>query len=121
METELKRILVVDDERAVRKMLSELLSNDGYQVVTAQDGYEGLELFQTNPIGLVLTDLNMPGMDGWSLASNIKAQSPGTPVVMVTGSGKEEVLERKKSSHVDGVIFKPFCIEEVIETLRELI
>jgi len=117
----MKRILVVDDENGVRKVLSKLLSNMGYQVIAAQNGYEGMDLFRDNAIDLVLTDLDMDCMDGWSLASSIKAQSPGTPVVLVTGSDKEKVLEKLKGSHVDGVIFKPFSAQEFSETVRKML
>ena len=117
----MNRILVVDDENTVRELLSELLSNIGYQVVSAQNGYDGLKLFQNNSIELVLTDLDMPVMDGWSLAAGIKAKSPGTPVIIVTGLDKEEVSQKLKAGHVDGVIFKPFSVEEVNETVRKML
>jgi CheY-like chemotaxis protein len=102
-------------------VLSRLLSILGYQVLSAQNGYEGLELLRNNPVELVLTDLEMPGMDGWSLAASIKARYRGTPVVMVTGSDIEEVSERLKSSHIDEVIFKPFRAEDVKETVQNIL
>ena len=121
VRTKMKRILVVDDETIVRETLSKLLSNFGYQVVCAQNGYDGLELFQNNSIELVLTDWDMPGMDGWSLAAGIKARSPGVPVIMVTGKDREEVSQRLNESDVDGVIFKPLRVEEVKGTVHKML
>ncbi len=103
-----RRILVVDDERNIRNILSKMFSILGFEVAVAGTGNEALNLFFKNSIALVLTDLNMPGMDGWTLASHIKEQSPNTPIVVMTGSEKGPVIDKLKQSHVDSVIFKPF-------------
>lgn len=121
VRAKMRRILVVDDEDLVRELLSKLLSKFGYQVVSAQNGYDGLALFRNNSIELVLTDLEMPGMDGWSLAAGIKAESPGIPVIMVTGKDQAAVSERLNMSHVDGVIFKPFRAEEVTGAVQKML
>ena len=117
----MKQILVVDDEHIIRELLSKLLSNIGYQVLSAQNGFEGLKLFQHNSIELVLTDLEMPVMDGWSLARDVKSKSPGTPVILVTGLNKEMVSKRLKASQLDGVIFKPFKVDEVKKTVQNML
>lgn len=117
----MKPILVIDDEKAVRDVLTKIISHMGYTALTARNGHEGLDLFRNRTIGLVLTDLDMPGMDGWSLASNIKKQSPGTPVLMVTGADKDEVSKRLKAGHLDGVIFKPFSVREVKLTVQKIL
>ncbi len=116
-----KRILVVDDEKNMLSILTGILSIMGYEVVSAGSAHEGLNLFLKNPIELVLTDLNMPGMDGWALASHIKKKSPNTPVVLITGSEKEAVDEKLKKSCVDSVIFKPFMLEDLRKTVQGMI
>ena len=69
----------------------------------------------------MLTDLNMPGMDGWTLASHIKRKSPNTPVVLITGSEKGAVVEKLKRSCVDPVIFKPFILEDFQKTVQGMV
>jgi CheY-like chemotaxis protein len=109
----LRRILVVDDEKGIRDIMAGLLSDLGYDVAVAADGAEALILFQDSTFGLVLTDLNMPGMDGWSLAGRIKKES-STPVVLITGSDRRSVEARLKDSAVDSVLFKPFRVEDLM-------
>lgn len=116
-----RRILVVDDEKNILDILSGILSIIGYEVVSAGSGHEGLNLFLKNSIELVLTDLNMPGMDGWTLAFHIKKKSPNTPVVLITGSEKGAVDEKLKRSCVDSVIFKPFILEDFRKTVQGMV
>jgi two-component system NtrC family response regulator len=116
-----KRILVVDDEKNIQDVLTGILSIIGYEVVSAGSGHEGLNLFLKNSIELVLTDLNMPGIDGWTLASHIKRKSPNTPVVLITGSEKGAVDEELKRSCVDSVIFKPFALEDLRKTVQGMV
>jgi len=116
-----RRILVVDDEKAIRDVLSSILSFTGYKVIVASNGDEGLNLFLENPMDLVLTDLDMPGLDGVSLALFIKDKSPSTPVVLITGSDKEDVMERLRGDCVDSVMFKPFSLDDVQETVQRIL
>ena len=112
------RILVVDDEKAIRKVLSTILSVMGFEVDVASNGKEGLHLFLEKPFDLVMTDLQMPEIDGWDLARQIKDKSWDTPVVLVTGEEKAGVMERLKGSYIDHAIFKPFLLEDIQETVQ---
>jgi CheY-like chemotaxis protein len=116
-----KRILVVDDEKDIRNVFSKVLSFLGYEVVVARTGTEGLNLFLTNPFDLVLTEFQMPGMDGWSLAVHIKDRFPNTPVVMITGQVKDGVMEKIKGSCVDFVMFKPSRLEDILKTVQRML
>lgn len=116
-----RRILVVDDEEGIRQVLSRALSVKGYETITASNGSEALNLFLRNSFDLVITDLQMPRMDGWSLASRIKDSFPDTPVVLITARAKEEVLEKIEGSSVDLVIFKPFTLEEIEIALEDIL
>ena len=111
-------ILVVDDEQAIRAALSDTLAFLGYEVATASNGTEGLRLFLKNSFELVVTDVQMPGMDGWTLAQRIKEASPNTPVVLITGSEKEMILRKVKGNSIDSVLFKPFTLEDLQQTLQ---
>jgi len=87
-------------------------------VTVASSGHEGLSIFFNDSFGLVITDMHMPGMDGWSLARHIKDKSPDTPVVLITGSEKDTVMKTFKGSFVDTVIFKPLSLEDIQKTVQ---
>ena len=116
-----KRILVVDDDRAIRDILSESLSFMGFTVVVARSGNEGLDLFLKDRFDLVLTDLGMPGRDGWDLAFHVKDRAPNTTVVLITGQQKEEVTKSDKGDRVDFVMFKPFRLKEMQKTVHRML
>jgi CheY-like chemotaxis protein len=114
----MNKILIVDDSRDIRDILSKVLSLMGFEAAVASNGNEALNLFLTNSFDLVLTDLEMPDLDGWTLALHIKDKSPNTPVVLITGSEKEAVMERLKGSCIDSVLFKPFMLEDIQKTVQ---
>jgi CheY-like chemotaxis protein len=116
-----RRIMVVDDDEGIRHILSIALCRMGYEVRAASGGTEALDLLLTTSFALVFTDLEMPGMDGWSLASRIKKRFPGIPVILMTGRAKEDVLKRLKGSSVDNVIFKPFRLEDIVKTAQTIL
>jgi CheY-like chemotaxis protein len=116
-----KRILVVDDDKAIRDIISDVLSFMGFTVAVARSGNEGLDLFLKEPFDLVFTDLRMPGMDGWDLAFHVKHRAPDTPVVLITGQQKEEVMEIDKRDRVDFVMFKPFKLKEMQKTVYRML
>jgi CheY-like chemotaxis protein len=111
------KILVVDDNSVLRILLSKMLSRLGYDVASADSGEKGLGLFLKNAFDIVLSDFEMPGMDGVALACSIKKCSPHTPVM--TGAGREAVLS-KSGTGVDQVISKPFSLAEIDATMRDL-
>ena len=113
-----KRILVADDNKAVRDTVSWFLKFLGYEVALAINGIEALAVFLESSFDLVLTDLQMPAMDGLSLAGHIKERSPSTPVILLTGSDRETVQKKVERGPVDSVIFKPFKIEDLQETVQ---
>ena len=113
-------ILVVDDNNFFRIVVSKMLSRLGYEVSSADSGENGLSLFFKNKFDIVLSDYEMPGMDGVSLACSVKKSSPRTRVVIMTGAGKETVFSRK-STAVDEVILKPFTLARIDETIKDLL
>ncbi len=117
----MRKILVVDDSKAIRDLLSNVLSSMGFHAAVASNGNEGLHLFLTNSFDLVLTDVQMPGMDGWTLALHVKDESPDTPVVLVTGEEKKGIMEKLKGSCVDSVLFKPFKLEDIQEMVQKML
>lgn len=117
----MNKILIVDDAKAIRDILSKTLPLMGFEAAVASNGNEALNLFLTNSFDLVLTDLEMPDLDGWTLAIRIKDKSPNTPVVLITGSEKKAVMERLKGSCIDSILFKPFTLEDLQKTVQTML
>jgi CheY-like chemotaxis protein len=112
------RILVAEDNKDIKDMVSRFLEYIGFEVALAGNGLEALSLFLNASFDLVLTDLDMPDMDGWGLTSCIKKRSPDTPVVLMTGEDRETVLRNVERCPVDSVIFKPFALEDLQRTVQ---
>ena len=121
MDTERVRILVVDDEELIRALLSELFTAEGYEVTTAVDGEQALELLGTERFDLVLTDLIMPGLDGVEVLLHAKRIDADRPVVVMTGHAPVDTVSRLTESGADDYITKPFDLEDVKEIVARLI
>jgi len=120
------RILVVDDDPLVTKSLRDTLEADGHVVTITNGGQEGIDVFRAAAGGneqfaIVITDLGMPYVDGRKVSSAIKAASPSTPVIMLTGWGQRLVAEGDIPPHVDRVLNKPPKLRELRAALAELI
>jgi CheY-like chemotaxis protein/anti-sigma regulatory factor (Ser/Thr protein kinase) len=113
------RILVIDDEEAVRSVLSRILSQVNHQVTVAKGGGEGLQLFQEKEFDIVLTDLGMPDMSGWDVCKAIKKLRARIPVGMITGWGMELDQTKKEESGLDFVIPKPFDFRQILKVVDE--
>src|SRR5580704_3670365 len=113
MLPERKQVLIVDDEPNLRKILSHQLSRDGYDVLTAEDGEQGLALLREHHIDLVITDLKMPKVDGMTLLKKALEEEPDLPVILITAHGTiDTAVETLKAGAVDFVT-KPFDKDEV--------
>ena len=117
----MRRALVVDDQQDIRDILSDILAAMGFEVAVAHSGNEGLNTFLRTSFDLVLTDLKMPGMDGWSLALRIKEESSATPVVLMTGEAKEVVRDKLKGNCIDFIMFKPLRLKDIQKTVRAVL
>ena len=118
------RLLVVDDDPLLIKSLRDTLEMDGHVIVTANGGQDGIAAFHKavasgEIFAAVITDLGMPYVDGRQVASAIKAASPGTPVIMLTGWGQRLVAEGDIPPHVDRVLNKPPKLRELREALAQ--
>ena len=120
------RILVVDDDPMLIKSMRDALEGDGHQVVTADGGQAGIDLFLAaqragKPFAAVITDLGMPRVDGRKVASAVKAASPNTPVVLLTGWGQRLMEEKDIPPQVDSLVGKPPRLHELREVLLKLV
>ena len=111
------RVLVIDDDDVSRTLVKRMLVGEGHQVEEALDGAEGLRLFGKNPPDLVLTDINMPGLDGHDVIEAIRVLYADVPIIAISGGGatpKDELL--LKASHLGAVeiIMKPFEFRQLV-------
>jgi len=109
-------VLVVDDESAVRDLVSSILTRDGHRVITAASPVEAVELVRVEDVAVVLTDVNMPGrMSGLELIDELHSLRPSLPIIPVTGSGTEASLREALDRGAAGFIAKPFKAAELRE------
>jgi PAS domain S-box-containing protein len=118
-EQKKSKILVIEDEKGVRLLLEDILTDVGHEVKTASNGSKGVEIFKENSFDLVFTDLGMPGMSGWQVAKEIKKISKKTPVALITGWEVKLNDSELKKSGVDLVINKPFRVEQVVRLVQD--
>ena len=114
------KILVVDDEEGIRQDLSSVLEDEGYEVATAGSGVEALANLAAERFDVVITDLKMPAPDGMEILKRVKADYPGTVVVMITGQGSEEKAVEAMRLGADDYFPKPFTFEKIDEMLVRL-
>ncbi|HEY7473350.1 MAG TPA: sigma-54 dependent transcriptional regulator [Gemmatimonadota bacterium] len=112
------RVLVVDDEEAIRLALGELVRADGHAVREAGSGDEALAALEGAPADLVLADLRMPGMDGMKLVETVRARHPDTLVVLITAQGDERTAVQALKRGAYDYLPKPFDNEEIRATIR---
>ncbi len=109
-----KKILLVDDEEGIRKVLGISLADMGYDVITAESGEEALSLFEKITPPIVLTDIKMPGMDGVTLLRTIKELNPDTEVIMITGHGDMDLAIKSLKYEATDFVTKPIN-DDVLE------
>ena len=109
-----QKLLLVDDEAGIRKVLSISLSDIGYTVFTAENGEEALKIFRKETPPIVLSDIKMPGMDGIQLLRTIKHENPDTEVIMITGHGDMDLAIKSLKYRAIDFVTKPIN-DDVLE------
>lgn len=115
------RILLVEDEKKIADSLKKGLSEHSYQVQVAYDGIEGRRLFENHPFDLVILDINLPGMTGFSLCKKIRNRNPSVPIVMLTALSATDDKIEGFDAGADDYIVKPFDFKELLVRLRALL
>jgi PAS domain S-box-containing protein len=113
-----KRVLVVEDEEVVRRLVQQVLEGEGYEVLVAQDGEAAIEIAGRNTIDLLLTDLTMPNVGGRELAERLRAEQPGLRVVYMSGYVEDGLTGALPPATV--FLSKPFTFSELTENVRDL-
>ncbi|MDQ5980677.1 MAG: domain S-box protein [Verrucomicrobiota bacterium] len=118
-----RNILVVEDEPTIRNLLQRSLERLSFKVLVAKNGDEGLELFVRHRLetGLVITDLNMPGMHGLTLLREIRQRSPEVPILVMGGRIDDETSTALQQAGVSGTINKPFDYAEIVQAVNRLL
>jgi two-component system OmpR family response regulator len=117
------RILVVDDEPHIRRVLDAMLSNEGFDVVLASDGSEGLRAISSGNVDLVILDLLMPGATGLEVLAKIRTDpdNADTPVIILTAKGQDADREAAFAGGADDFLTKPFSPRKLVARIREIL
>lgn len=125
MGSNMKRILVIDDHTALRQMLRRILEREGYEVVEAGDGKEGMELYRQVPADLIITDVVMPEKDGVEIIRELKRDFPDVRIIAISGGSRtldaQYCLAAMKALGALYLLTKPFGRKELLEAVHELL
>jgi len=116
------RILAIDDSRTIRMLLSQVLEEAGYEIVCAEDGIEGVARFSEVEPDIVITDINMPNLDGFGVISQLRGGDVQTiiPILVLTTESSPELKERARDLGATGWIVKPFDDQALIKLLQRV-
>ena len=115
------KILVIDDEQGIRDLLNTILSRKGYDVVLAESGRKGLELFRRERPDVIVLDLKMPGMDGLTVLQQVRSLNPKQPVIILTGAGTPETEQQVRALGVTEFVEKEFSLHLLGDSLKRLL
>ncbi len=117
------KILIVDDDPGIRLLLSKFLQKEGFDVILAEDGLEGVETAKKQQPDVILLDVIMPRMDGLTAARLIKFYKPlsEVPIVFLTAKDAEKEIELAQEVRAEVYITKPFDVRQVIQVVREIL
>jgi len=118
-----KTVLSVDDSSSIRQMVSFTLKGAGYEVIEASDGQEGLEKAKMKTVDMVLTDQNMPRMDGLTMIKNLRALPSyrNVPILMLTTESGDAMKQQGKAAGATGWLVKPFDPAKLLEVTKKVI
>ena len=118
-----KKFLVVDDSASMRQLVSFTIKNAGYDVLVAENGKDALGKLDGSTVDMVITDLNMPEMDGIELIKQLrgKTEYKFTPIVLLTTESEENKKQEGKQAGASGWIVKPFKPEQLIDVVRKFL
>ena len=115
------KVLVIDDEQGIRTLLDTLLSRKGYDVLLADSGQKGLEVFRRARPDVVVLDLKMPGMDGLTVLQQNRHLNPTQPVIILTGAGNPDSEQRVRELGVTEYVEKQFSLHLLGDALKRLL
>ena len=117
-------ILIIDDDNQFRTMLRKMVERNGYEVIEASDGKEGIELYRKNHTDLIITDLIMPEKDGIETIQELKKDFPDIKIIAISGGGRlgpQDYLHLAKMLGAQRTLTKPIELTELLKTIEELL
>jgi len=114
-----KKIMLVDDDPAIRKMLGMLLTGEGYTVLLAVNGSDSVQAIRATDVDLVLLDLNMPGIDGWETYEQLATENPLLPIVVITARPNQSFTAL--AAGIGALLEKPLDLPKLFLTIRDLL
>ncbi len=118
------RILIIDDEEQIREMLAQMLTREGYKVVHADNGKEGMKACREQEVDLIITDIIMPEKDGIEMILELRHDFPHLKVIAISGGGRlgpDGYLEMAQKLGAHRTFFKPFNRKEILDAVQELL
>jgi DNA-binding NtrC family response regulator len=112
------KVLVIDDDKNLRKTLTDILKAKGYEVRTAKDGAAGLAIFRKEPVNLALIDLRLPDMSGIDVLNSVKDESPSTQAIILTGSATLDSAIEATNRGAFSYLQKPYEIDQLMVNIR---
>jgi len=118
-----KKVMTVDDSASMRQMVSFTLTRAGHEVIEACDGRDALNKLQGQTVHMIITDLNMPNMNGFEFirAARLRPETRCTPIVMLTTESQGDKVQEGKAAGATGWIVKPFKGEELLAVVRKVL
>lgn len=118
-----RKILAVDDSVSIRKSISFILGQENFEVVEAENGADGLAKATADKFGLIITDINMPIMDGIQFIKELRntTEHKFTPIIVLTTENQESKMQEGKAAGATGWIVKPFSSEKLIAVVKKII
>jgi DNA-binding response OmpR family regulator len=118
-----EKVLLVEDEEMLRELLAGLLASQGYEVLTAEDGQTGLEMYAADPtsIALVLSDMGLPRLGGWEMFQKMKEINPGVKAILASGYFDPNVKMDLLKAGAKDFIQKPYIPDQILKRIREVI
>ncbi len=116
-------IMIVDDSNAIRQSVSFILKENGYETREAVDGRDGFEKLKDQKVDLIITDVNMPNMDGISMVKELRGTDTHkfTPILVLTTESQASIMQEGKGAGATGWIVKPFSNDKLIATIKKVL
>ncbi len=116
-----KKVLIIDDEESIRKILSIILKTEGYAVTEVKDSKEAIKIISKDSFNLIITEISMPNVDGLTLIKEIETVSPNVPVVVISAIGTKNIIKKVINAGACSYLIKPFDYIKLKNAVRNLI
>ncbi|MCK9330861.1 MAG: response regulator [Candidatus Cloacimonetes bacterium] len=115
------KVLIAEDEEVMRFMLTDFLENFDYEILQAENGQQAYDIWKNEKCDILITDINMPKMNGIELLKNIKNEDKNFPVIVITGVSVETAKLNASDNGADAFLVKPFKMKQLVEQLDKLL